>query len=73
MKNYETYFDYIKDAIETLHYRHGIGDIKEVRLYADGRVEVKAQGYGMKSHVRRGRIVGVRTIKMYGHQLTITI
>jgi hypothetical protein len=69
MKNY---FDDINDAITTMHYLYGIGDVKEIRRFADGRIEVIAQGYYMKSHVRRGRIVGGRTIKMYGHQLTIS-
>jgi len=72
------YFHDVNNAIKALHYRHGIGDIKEIMRFADGRIELTAQGFGMKPHTRKGRIViGKRahthTVKMYGHQMTVMI
>lgn len=64
-------------AIKVMHYRYGIGDIQEIRQYAAGKIEVTAKGYGMKPHTRRGTVsgetFGKRTIRLYGHQLTVTI
>ncbi len=72
------HFEKVENMISVLHYRHGIGDIKETRRYADGRIEIIAQGYGMRPHVRRGSIVyDVKTqkctVKLYGRQLTAVI
>lgn len=72
MKTYVESKDYL---VKCLHYRYGVGDIREIGYYVDGRIEVVAQGYGMKPHTRRGRIIsnpksGSCTVKMYGHQIT---
>lgn len=72
-----TYFADVCAAIKVMHYRYGIGDIQEIRQFANGRIEVTAKGYGMKPHTRRGTVsgesFGKRTIRLYGHQLTVTI
>lgn len=72
-----THFHDVTNAIKTMHYRYGIGDVKEVRIFADGRIEVHAKGYSMKPHIRRGRLTGwpnaKQTIRMYGHQMTIMV
>lgn len=72
-----TYYHDVTNAIKAMHGRYGIGDAKEVRIFADGRIEVHAQGCFMKPHIRRGRLIGwpnaKQTIRMYGHQLTITV
>lgn len=65
----------LNSLVKFLHNRHGVGDIQEIRRYADGRVEVEAKGYAMKPHTRKGRIIsnpklGSYTVKMYGHQIT---
>ena len=70
-----TYVNDINYLVKCLHWNYGVGDIKEIRRFADGRVEVEAQAFGMKPHTRVGRIVtsktpGARTVKMYRHQLT---
>ena len=70
-----TYINDLNYLIKCLHYRHGIGDIRQIQRFADGRVELVAQGYGMKPHTRRGRIIsnpkpGSYTVKMYRHQIT---
>ena len=57
-------------AAKHLHCNYGIGDIDEVRIYASGRVEVYATGYGMRQHIRRGRVKG-STVLLYGHSKTI--
>ena len=73
----KTYFKQLGDAIKTMHYRHGVGDIQEIRQFADGRIAVIAKGYGMKPHVRHGTVIGKtfgkRIIRLYGHQLTVVI
>lgn len=73
----QTYFTQLNNAIKVMHYRYGIGDIQEIRQFADGRIKVVAKGYGMKPHTRRGTVsgesFGKRTIRLYGHQLTVTI
>jgi len=51
-----TTFHELHNALKCMHSRYGIGDVKEIRKFADGRVEVTAQGYGMKPHVRKGRV-----------------
>jgi len=70
-----TYYHDVMNAIKAMHYNYGIGDVKEIQIFADGRIEVHAQGYGMKPHIRRGRLRGwpdaKQTIRMYGHQKTI--
>jgi len=70
-----TYVNDINYLVKCLHWNYGVGDIKEIRRYANGKVEVESEAYGMKPHVRRGRIVsnpkrGSFTVKLYGHQLT---
>lgn len=71
------YFAQLNNVIKVMHYRYGIGDIQEIRQYADGKIEVVAKGYGMKPHTRRGTVsgetFGKRTIRLYGHRLTVTI
>ena len=71
------YFTNIYAAIKVMHYRYGIGDIQEIRQFADGRIEVTAKGYGMKPHTRRGTVsgesFGKRTIRLYGHRMTVNI
>ena len=69
-----TYYNDINNAIKTMHWRYGVGDIKQILRFADGRVEVIAQGFQMKPHKRRGRIVKSKTgqtIKLYGRQMTV--
>ena len=70
-----TYVQNLNYLVKCLHYRHGVGDILEIRRYADGVVEVEAKGTNMRPHVRRGRVEakdkpGLYTVKMYGHQIT---
>ena len=68
------YFRSIVNAVKQMHYRHGVGDVKSVHLFADGRVEVTAKGYNMEPHVRKGRITrdGIKaTIRMYGTSMTV--
>lgn len=72
-----TYSD-ITNALKIMHYNYGIGDIKEIRLFADGRIEIIAKGFNMKPHKRTGRMLPTKraytqTIKIYGHQRTVTI
>lgn len=64
----------INNAIKQMHYRYGIGDIIEIRNYADGKIEIIAKGYGMKPHTRCGHLIQKghkTTIKIYSHQITI--
>lgn len=74
MKNY---FENINNAISQLHYVYGVGDIKEIRQFSDGKLEIDAlKTSARKVHTRRGRIEtnGVkRTIFIYGHQLTVIL
>lgn len=58
-------------AVKMLHNRHGRGDIRQVRWYLDGRVELYCQSPHMRPHVARGRVVGGRTVKLYRHQITV--
>jgi hypothetical protein len=71
------YFADINAAIKTLHYQYGIGDITEIRQFADSKLEVTSKGYGLRPVTRKGTVsgetFGKRTIKLYGHQLTVTI
>lgn len=72
-----TYFHDINNAIARIHYNHGIGDIKEIRRFADGKIEVDALATSAsKVHTRRGRIIqhgSKQTIYLYRHQLTVVI
>jgi hypothetical protein len=70
------YYPDIDNAIRTMHYEYGIGDIQEIRYFADGAIEITSKGYGMKPHIRKGSIVKIgyrNRIRLYGHQLTVTI
>jgi hypothetical protein len=73
----KTYFQHLSNAIKTMHYRYGVGDIQEIKQFGNGKVEIIAKGYGMKPHKRRGHVTGEnfgkRTIKLYGHQMTVHI
>jgi len=72
----KTYFSDINNAIKTMHYRYGIGDINEIRQFADGRIELATQGFGMSKRTARGRIQrngNKSTVFIYRHQLTVTI
>lgn len=64
-----TIMDLIKIA-KILHNRHGVGDIKSVSISGAGKVEIEAEGYQMRPHVRRGRAVG-DTVFLYGRQLCL--
>lgn len=63
------------NAIKTMHYRYGKGDIQQIRQFADGTIELEACCYSAKPHVRRGHVVqkpgNRQTIYLYGHQMTI--
>lgn len=71
------YFFLTGNAIRTLHYRYGKGDIQEIRQFVDGRIEVESCCYSDKPHVRRGHVIqkpgNRRTIYLYGHQMTVRI
>lgn len=68
------YFVSVFGMIKCLHYRAGVGDTIESRVFADGRIEVTAKGYGMRPHRRRGRQIslggGKTRIHLYGKQIT---
>ena len=68
------YFTSVFSMIKCLHYRAGIGDIAESRVFGDGRIELIAKGYGMKPRRRRGRLVtlerGRVRVHLYGKQVT---
>lgn len=70
-----SFWNDLNSLVKCLHHRYGVGDIKEICRYADGKVEVEAEGFGMKRHTRKGHIIrnfdtGSYTVKMYRHQLT---
>lgn len=71
------YFTSVFGMIKCLHYRAGIGDVAESRVFGDGRIELIAKGYGMKPHRRQGRLVtlgnGRVRVHLYGKQLTAVI
>ena len=69
------YYD-LNNAIKTIHSKHGKGDIKEIRRFADGRLEIEACRTSCEPHISRGRIVSEgrkTTIRIYGHQFTIRL
>lgn len=71
------YFTSVFGMIKCLHYRAGVGDIVESRVFGNGRIEVTAKGCGMRPHHRRGRQIdlgkGRTRIHLYGKQLTAVI
>jgi hypothetical protein len=69
------YYD-INNAIKMLHYRHGVGDVTEIRRFADGKIEVDSRPFGLPVRTRKGHVVRSKTgltIKLHGHQLTVKI
>ena len=71
-----TYYQDINNAITTMHYNYGKGDITHIRRFADGRIEIDAKRTSCIPHTSRGHIItnGAKsTIKIYGHQKTVTI
>lgn len=71
------YFADIMNAIKVMHSNHGKGDIKHIRKFGDGRLELDAFCTSCRPHTARGRIVnnanGTQTIRIYGRQLTVMI
>ena len=70
------YFHGITNAVKALHYHYGKGDVKAVRIFADGRIEIDAQCTSAKIHTRQGAVTtkgNKSTVKMYRHQLTVKI
>ncbi len=65
----------IENAIRTLHYHYGRGDLEYIQRFADGRIVIRSRCYSCKPHIRQGRIVqkpgNKQTIYLYGHQLTV--
>jgi hypothetical protein len=61
----------LQEAARTLHANYGKGDIQEVRFYVDGRVEIHAKRTSCKPHIAKGRLINRKTVKLYGHRLTV--
>lgn len=76
-KYYETLFS----AIKAMHREHSVGDVEEIGVFADGRIEVTAKRGSYRPDTHTGRFVtksahapfGKFTIYMYGRQRTVTI
>jgi len=71
--NKAPYYNDISNAIMVHHRNYGKGDVKAVRVFADGRIEVDAKRTSCKAHTSRGRLIDGRTIRMYRHQLTVRL
>lgn len=57
-------------CLQRLNTLYGRGDVRNVKVYLDGRIEWTRQPYGLKTETRHGRIVG-DTVFALGHQQTI--
>jgi hypothetical protein len=59
----------IIENAKALHWLYGKGDIKLVRVYADGKVEITAQRTSCQPHKAIGRVINAETarVRMYGH------
>lgn len=60
------YYLLLMDAITTLHWRHGIGDVTLIDLH---QKKVTSNGWGMPPQTRKFRFEG-RTVHYLGHQIT---
>lgn len=63
----------IYEAVRLLHRRYGAGDLRSIKVFADGRIEIEARRVYSLPHIRRGRVIDSDkgTVRMYGNQLTI--
>lgn len=64
------YAEKVFRAVQHLNNLYGRGDVKECRLYGNGKIEFTVQGYMMNRERRRGHLYG-ETVHVLGHQLTI--
>ena len=60
----------ITAAIIMLNNRHGWGDVKRVRRFLDGRIEVDIASRYRNSHTYIARQVGRCSVKFRGHQIS---
>ena len=71
------YFKELHNAISCLHYNYGKGDIRAIRQFADGRIEIDAQRTSCGIHTTRGHAVqkgnNKTVVRMYRHQLTVNL
>jgi len=77
MEEMKIYYDDLHNAIKTLHYAYGKGDIVQIRQFADGVLEVEAKKTWCKNHVSKGHLTCMGNnkyrINLYRHQKTVTI
>ena len=59
----------IIENAKALHWIYGKGDIKSVRVYADGCIEIVAQRTSCIPHKAIGQVINYKTnrVRMYGH------
>lgn len=67
------YFGLMSNAILAMHRKHGNGDVREIRQYADGKIEiVLSSGNTTNGHIMQ-LPSGRSRIYLYGHSLTVQI
>ena len=57
----------VRETLKRLNDIYGYGDVKETRVFMDGRITFMVQGYGMREKLRRGHIHG-DSVRALGHQ-----
>jgi hypothetical protein len=63
--------DKVLQAVKSLNARYGYGDVQNLKLFLDGRIEFVVKGFQMRPQTRRGQLVNARTVKALRHQMTI--
>jgi hypothetical protein len=58
----------INRAVRALNNEYGTGTLIAIRRFADGRLEATFRPFGLADVVRKGRLVGGRSVRMFGHQ-----
>ena len=55
-------------AIERLNWNHGWGEVKEIRRFMDGRIEVDIESRYRKGRTYIARTIGRESVKFRGFQ-----
>ena len=63
----------IRQAVQFLNWNYSKGDVRAIRVFADGKIEADIQPFGLRQITRRGHIFNNKTIRMFQHQITLTI
>lgn len=61
----------ITAAVRELNANYGRGDVRKVKLFADGRIEVLRVPYRCAPETRHGKLVNGKTVHFAGHQITL--